>query len=231
MTNAAAESQTENTEGKAAAKAPQRTFQPRERGSRLLDRRSAPPEALRSEFEFRKWELERETELAKVERAYKEHPPGGKLFVQTRTIPTRRRAGIVFSNKGSVEVEIVDASDEDVVTAVVNGRNVVTPMGAKAIVEDDALIVSDAPSSKATVARVAELEEMIAARDAEIASLRGKRRDSDPDKVSPDRLGKGKTAATTPANTPPAATPSTPASSEADQILADAKSKQQNPTK
>lgn len=222
-----AESQSENTsEGKAAAKSPRRPFQPRERGSRLLDRRAAPPEALRSEFEFRKWEREREAEIEKIERAYKEHPPGGKLFVQTRTIPARRRAGLVFSNKGSVEVEIVDASDEDVVKAVVNGQSVVTPMGAKAIVEDEALIVSDAPSSKETVARVAELENENEQLKAELASLRSKR--VDPDKVSPERL-KGKPAATSPASPPPATT--SPATSEADQILADAKNKQQNPTK
>lgn len=230
MTNAA-ESQTENpSDDKTAAKAA-RTFQPRER--RRVDRRSAPPEALRNEFEYRKWELEREAEIAKEDQAYKGHPPGGKLYAQTRSLPTRRRAGIVFSNKGSVEVEIVDASDEDVAQAVINGRNVVTPMGAKAIFEDDALIVSDAPASKATVARVGELEAENEQLKAEIASLRGKRRETDADRVTPERLGKEKTkaGATAIATPPPAPTPTNAPASEADQILADAKTKQQNPTK
>lgn len=156
--------------------------------------REPPLDAMRNELEYRKWEREQRAEMDKVERAYSEQPPGKRLYVQSKTIPQRRRAGILFSNKGRVEVRVVDAEDADIAQAVANGRTVVSPMGAKAIVEDDALIVFEDPGAY-DVSSISAERDALAAENAELKSrlaetLRGKR--NDPDRVVPDRLANEK---------------------------------------
>lgn len=175
---------------------------------------------MRSEFALAAWRLDQERELAKVDQAYAAYPPGKVLYAQSKTIPVRRRSGIVFSTKGRVEVLVVDASDEDVAKAVANGASVVTPMGAKAIAEDDALVVFEtARTDTSQVERLLaeQTAENIALR-AELEALRSKRRDKDPDAVRPERL------ATKPG---PAPAPK----SEADEIIAGAKAEQAAPKK
>lgn len=147
-----------------------------------------------TELDARRWHLAQRKLDDRDRAAVAEHPPGKRLFVQTKTVPSRRRMGIDFSNKGRVVVEVVDASDEEVAEAVTNGKAVVTPLGAKAIMADDGLVVYEQPA-EATEARVADLEAELAAAkakladsQAELASMRSKR--TDPDAVKPERLAK-----------------------------------------
>lgn len=125
------------------------------------------------------------------------NPPGKTLYVQTRALTRRRRAGIEFTNKDRVQVDVVDLSSSDVAVMLSSGKMVVNPSSAVSVIEDDALMVFESPMTNSDAPRVAELEAQLAATNAELAlvnaqlsGLREARRKQDPDAVASDRMTK-----------------------------------------
>jgi hypothetical protein len=71
-----------------------------------------------------------------------------KLWITTKPkhpAPNRRRAGIDFPRGATIEVMIVDGTDEEIAARVKRGEVVVNLAGARLLAGDDALIVSDIP--------------------------------------------------------------------------------------
>lgn len=139
--------------------------------------------------------------------ALAEQPDGKVLFVQTKFVAQRSRMGIAFTNNARRKVVVVDKSDEEVAalnaTGGVDMPNLnakdggqattekvaaVTPLGAKAILSDDGLLVYEAPAAVAE-AQVAVLKDQLASANAELVELR-KLRDAknDPDATRSTRL-------------------------------------------
>jgi hypothetical protein len=147
--------------------------------------------------------------------ALAEQPDGKAMFVQTKSVAQRSRMGITFTMNARRKVVVVNKTDEEVAALNATGGidlpnpsakpredggvttekvACVTPLGAKAILSDDGLLVYEAPSAVAE-GRVAMLEQAladkdaaIAAKDAELASLRAA--NGREGGLTSDRLGK-----------------------------------------
>lgn len=147
------------------------------------------------------------------------YPPGSKLSATTaRGIPRRGRAGVVFGERTRTEVVVVDLTDAELATLRAGGDvdglsaaeaakiratpNAVTPTGAKAIADDDGLIVFAAGGDDAKFAaeadakdrRIAELEAELQNARAKISELTRRASGAGGD-GRPERLAKGKEAA------------------------------------
>lgn len=160
------------------------------------------PPTITTDLEHRRWDANARRLDERDAKARSEASPGTKFFVQTKALPVRRRAGIAFSNKARVPVEVVDATDEEVAAKVLAGATVVTPLGALAIVEDDALIVYKDNAPTADGGRTAELEAQnadltaqLADAQAQLAALRKPSADGSDGTVKSDRLAAKKAAA------------------------------------
>lgn len=138
---------------------------PRAQQPKLVD--AEPPLFLVTDLDLRRWTAEQTRADRKIDEAYKEHPPGKTLFVTaTRTLPSRRRAGVGFSSQGRTEVKVIDATDAEVAQLQKSGQNVVNPVGAKEIADDTGehggLVVFEGPGvgtdEKAAAAEKSELE-------------------------------------------------------------------------
>lgn len=162
-----------------------------------------PPTFVNNELRFARWKREQEQLDDKDDDAWDEHPPGGKLYVTAvSSIPVRTRAGIGFPNTARVEVEIIDATDDEVRGLQLQGHAVVNPVGAKAIIEDTGpaggLIVFDA-AGMGSVAPQVNLDEIsdeeFARRQADMkaaAGRRAERRESRKGQGAPERIGRNK---------------------------------------
>lgn len=192
---------------------------------RAIRRRPDPrPPIFNSPQEERAWYEEQTRITQELAEAQSKYPPGTKLYVTTKGISSRSRSGVRFTNQGRTEVEVVDlyddelakvrAGDDSILPAKDDGSphpmaarirsgstNAVSSLGAKAIANDDALIVYRGPDEKTAVdsseyqaeidardGRIKELEATLAKRDAEIARLKSGKGDST---GAPERLAKG----------------------------------------
>jgi hypothetical protein len=163
---------------------------PRAEQERARDR--VPPTSVRTELDFQRWRAESEEAERAKDEAYQTCPPGTRLYVTAaRNIPSRSRAGVAFSNQGPTEVRVVDGTETEVAKLQATGQTVVTPMGAKAILDDSqdnphgGLIVSKDKSSAPQNAALAD--QPVEALEAEIA----RRRRTANNPAAPTRLGHG----------------------------------------
>lgn len=75
-------------------------------------RRRPEPPMFDTPREERAWYAEQQRIERELEAAYRECPPGTRMFVTTaRGIPSRGRAGLRFGAQGRTEVEVVDLDD------------------------------------------------------------------------------------------------------------------------
>jgi hypothetical protein len=128
-------------------------------------------------------------------------PAGTKMHVTAaRGLSRRARAGIVFNGKASIEVEVVDGTEAELAKRVAHGEAVVSPLGAAAIVADDALIVHGGPRTRGV--QIAQDDELVAAKSAlaaaqaELAKLRTSsppaKGEGRPERLAPTKADKAK---------------------------------------
>lgn len=95
----------------------------------------------RSEFEREDYFADLRAQQDAIDAAWDKVPVGTKLRVSTaRGINSRRRAGVDFSQR-PITVEVVDDTETNVAKRIESGEAVVTPVGGKAIIDDDGLLV------------------------------------------------------------------------------------------
>lgn len=176
-----------------------------------------PPAAIRrNELALAEWQFEQNEIDRKRSEAWNEYPPGTRLFVTTaRGIPRRGRAGVVFSKEGRTEVSVVNLDDEAItelrnVKIVTDGDldraadkagvsreeaiaarsgSAVSPLGAKAIAEDDGLQVYKSAGDQAKADRDEELETLRAENAKLSAELAKARKPREANPSAPQRLG------------------------------------------
>lgn len=170
---------------------------------------------------FRAWQIEQEDIEAKRNEAWSAYPPGTKLFVTTaRGIPRRGRAGVVFSRDARTEVLVVNHDPETIAdlrsakiltdgdldkaadkagvsreeAVAIRGNNVVSPLGAKEIAEDDGLQTFKSAGENARDDRDDEIE-TLRAENAKLAAELGKARKArETNPTAPTRLAQGTAA-------------------------------------
>lgn len=166
---------------------------PRARQQRLVE--AVPPTYVNNELRFQRWRADQERRDREIDQAWEEHPPGRTLHVTASPkLPMRRRAGITFSNQGRTEVEVIDATEAEVLEIQATGATVVNPVGAKAIAEDTGqhggLIVYDGPGGGSALAELSD-EQL----EAELKARRERpRTPAQPGDGRPQRLKRGEPA-------------------------------------
>ena len=158
-------------------------------------------ETMRRNAERELWNLRKKNRKAGIP----EPKPGDILHVQVaRGLNRRSRAGVTFGKGPSVPVEVIDASDEDVLELLRTGKTVVNPNGAERILDDDSLIVRQ--QSFGSVEDMAEAMARIDALELENKALREQAAATKVDREARQaQMDAGDTRVTRPASSKPAA--------------------------